>query len=643
MSSANRLSFLKRAALSSASALVVSACIAATAHAQQSASPPNLLPTLVVSPTSIPTPQDQVASSVTVITSEDIEREQRRTIADVLSNVPGLNVVQAGGPGRQTSVFMRGTESNHTKVLIDGIDASDPSVPGGAFDFANLLTADIERIEVLRGPQSGLYGADAIGGVISIVTKRGNGPPKVAAQIEGGSFGTFNQNGSLSGSQGAFDYAFNVNHFRSTGHNNVPPALQIPGGRNMTDRYDNMTYSAKLGAQLSDSFRLNGVARYTDAELDFVQNPGEARTRSLTRQLFTRGEAVWTGFDGRFTNYFGVNYSDHWRYNLRPGTGALPTLFTGDRTKFDWRGVTSILPGHTLITGAEHEISRARSATISAENSNTAGYAELQSQFAERIFVTSNIRHDNNERFGGATTYRVAPAVILPGSETKLKASVGTGFKPPSLDELFFDIPGFFGYSPNPNLRPESSVGYDIGFEQPLFNNRVRFGATWFRNEIKDLINYQFNPDFTSTLVNIDRARTFGIETFATAQVTSTVRVRVDYTHTEAIDMATNLQLLRRPRDKVSATAFWDALDNLTLSGTVLHVGESVDAARAAPFVNRPILPAYTVVNLAGDYRVNQNVKVFARIDNLFDLRYENPYGFQRPGFGIYGGVRLTN
>lgn len=641
MSVTLRSSSFRNSVLRTVSIFALSAISVSQAFAQQSASP-NVLPTLVVSPTSVPTPQEQVASSVTVITAEDLEREQRRTVPDVLATVPGLNVVQGGGPGKQTSVFMRGTESNHTKVLIDGIDASDPSSPSGAFDFANLVTADIERIEVLRGPQSGLYGADAIGGVISIITKKGNGPPKVAAQIEGGSFGTFNQNGSVSGSQGAFDYAFNVNHFRSTGHNNVPSNLFVPGRQNFTDVYDNMTYSTKLGAQLSDSFRVNAVARYTDADLDFVVNPGQARTRALTRQLFTRGEAVWSGFDGRFTNYFGVNYSDHWRYNLSPGAASLPSVFTGDRTKLDWRAVTTILPGHTLITGAEHEISRGSNSTISAENSNTAGYAELQSQFAERVFIASNVRYDNNERFGGHTTYRIAPSVILPGSETKLKASVGTGFKAPSLDELFFDIPAF-GFLANPNLRPESSIGYDAGFEQPLFNNRVRFGATYFQNDIKDLINFQFNPDFTGTLINIDRARTSGIETFASAQVTSTVRVRVDYTHTDAIDLATNLQLLRRPKEKVSATAVWNAMDNLTLSGTILHVGESVDAARVAPFVNRPILPAYTVVNLAGDYRVDQHLKIFARVDNLFDLRYENPYGFQRPGLGVYGGFRLTN
>ena len=160
---------------------LLAAGLSTTATAQQSASPPNVLPTIVVSPTTVPTPEAQIASSVTVITAEDIEREQRRTVPDILANVPGLNIVQAGGPGSQTSIFMRGTNANHVKVLIDGIDVSDPSNPARTFDFGHLLAADIERIEVLRGPQSGLYGADAIGGVISIITKRGKGPPRSPA------------------------------------------------------------------------------------------------------------------------------------------------------------------------------------------------------------------------------------------------------------------------------------------------------------------------------------------------------------------------------------------------------------------------------------------------------------------------------
>jgi len=184
----------------------------APAGAQITANPANAttLPDIVVTATGNATPAAEIGSSVTVVTADQIVAQQRNTVNDVLNNVPGLNIVQSGGPGSQTSVFMRGTNSNHVKVLIDGIDVSDPSNPNGSFDFGQLLTGDVARIEVLRGPQSGLYGSDAIGGVISITTKAGSGPPKVTGSIEGGSFGTNHEKLGLSGSTGIFSYSLNI-------------------------------------------------------------------------------------------------------------------------------------------------------------------------------------------------------------------------------------------------------------------------------------------------------------------------------------------------------------------------------------------------------------------------------------------------
>src|SRR3977135_1623776 len=222
---------------------------------------------VVVSPTATETPIDQVASSVTVITAKDMERDQRRTTPDALATVPGLNVVQSGGPGGLTSIFTRGTNSNHTKVLVDGIDVSDPTNPNRSFDYAHLLTSDIQQVEVLRGPQSGLYGADALGGVISIITKKGEGPPRATGMIEGGSFGTFNQTAGLSGAQDRINYAFNVAHFRATDVPVTPLELLPPGQKAIGNNYDNMTYSAKLGADVSENLTLTAVVRQTDAHV----------------------------------------------------------------------------------------------------------------------------------------------------------------------------------------------------------------------------------------------------------------------------------------------------------------------------------------------------------------------------------------
>src|ERR1700704_689106 len=614
----------------------------APADAQQSGTP-GKQQAVVVSPTATETPIDQVASSVTVITAKDMERDQRRTAPDALATVPGLNVVQSGGPGGLTSIFTRGTNSNHTKVLIDGIDASDPSNANRSFDLGQLLTSDIQQIEVLRGPQSGLYGADALGGVISIITKKGEGPPRATATIEGGSFGTFNQTAALSGAQDRINYAFNVAHFRSTDTPVTPLELLSPGRKAIGNNYDNMTHSTKLGADLNENFSVNAVARYTDATLHFTTDsgfpsfPNAAQSTQTVHQFFTRGEAVWSVFDGRIKNYFGVNYTNHWNSNISPGDIA-PTITTGDRVKYDWHAVTQLAPFHTVVIGAEHETETLQTSTLSAENVNKAGYIELQSQFANRLFLVENIRQDDNDRFGTHPTFRLAPAVIVPITETKFKASYGTGFKAPTLTQLLVSFPQFFFFA-NPNLKPEESIGYDAGFEQPLFNGRVRFGSTYFHNDIKNLIA----PDeFFTTNINIGKATTEGTENFVTAAITDRVRVRADYTFTRTVDVTTGLELLRRPKEKWSANVIWNPIDPLTVSATVLHIGSFIDGNRDFS-IPRLLAPAYTIVNLAADYAVTDQVKIFGRVDNLFNVHYQNPTGFLQPSLGVFGGVRLAS
>ena len=317
---------------------------------------------VVVSPTTVPTPSYKSASSTTVITAGDIQSHQYRTVPDALSLVPGLNVVQTGGPGGQTSVFIRGTNSNHVKVLIDGIDVSDPSNPNQSFDFGQLLTGDIARIEVLRGPQSGLYGSDAIGGVISITTKQGSGPPKAFASVEGGSFGTFNQHVGFGGSQENFNYVFNVQHFRSTDTPVTPLNQLAPGEHRNNDSYDNWTYSTKLGASLTDTFGVNLVARYTQSVLGFTGEdavnffppaPEVLQDTQTDHQFFGRGEAVWSLFESRFKNFFGVNYTNEWSHNVDPNPDSFmappavapPTTNLGQRTQVDWRGEARVHSG----------------------------------------------------------------------------------------------------------------------------------------------------------------------------------------------------------------------------------------------------------------------------------------------------------
>jgi len=288
--------------------------------------------------------------------------------------------------------------------------------------------------------------------------------------------------------------------------------------------------------------------------------------------------------------------------------------------------------------GLEQQIERLEVPTTTAEEANRAGYLELQTEIAKRFFLAANVRLDDNENFGEHVTWRVAPAFILPGTDTKLKASIGTAFKAPSLSQRFVDFPAF-GFFANRNLQPEESLGYDLGFEQPLFNNSLRFGTTYFHNDITNLIT--FNDTFT-TNINIGRAETFGTENFASLAVTQWLRLRADYTHTTAIDADTGLELLRRPKDKTSLSGVWNPSDPWTLSATILHVSSWVDTDRFG-LTPRLTAPGYTVVNLATNYKVNEHATVFGRIDNLFDEHYQDPTGFLRPGIGAFVGLRLSN
>lgn len=597
---------------------------------------------VVISATQVPTAESQIASSVTVITGEDIELKQQRTLPDVLRNVPGLNVVQTGGPGGQTSVFMRGTNLNHTKVFVDGIDVSDPSSPNASFDFAQFLTQDIAQVEILRGPQSGLYGSDAIGGVINIVTRNGTGPTRLQGSLEGGSFDTFNQTGSISGSTDRFHYSANIEHFHSGEIPVTPLNLLLPGERRNDDYYDNLTASTKLGYEISKELDVGLVARYLDTHLrntgDDFSNfpdpsfPAREQTASNTSEYYARAFAHAVLFDGQFDQTLGVAYTRKRTAIFEPDFPL--SLDTGERTKVDWRGAIKLATSETVVLGAEHsrdEISQPLSASIRINS----GYGELQSQLGENFFSAVNVRYDDNSLFGSKVTYRVAPLYRLSATGTKLKASVGSGFKAPTLSELFQDFPPFF--FANPHLKPETSVGYDIGLEQSLFEDRVSFGATYFHNRLRNLIT---TDETGISYANIGRATTEGVESFIAYQPLKTLSLRADYTYTQATDDVLHQELLRRPRHKVSVDASWKAMPGLSLDATLLTVSSWVDGNRDFS-IPRLDTPPYTVVNLSGSYEINANLDVLARVDNLFDRHYQNPTGFLQPSLGAYAGIKV--
>ncbi|MDE1567780.1 TonB-dependent receptor plug domain-containing protein [Aquabacter sp. P-9] len=664
MPSRTRSAALRPVFLSVAISTLIPGLAASPALAQSAASAGDDidLPQIVISATGTATPASAVASSVTVITADDIARTQERSVPDVLQAVPGLNVVQTGGPGGTTSIFMRGTNSNQVKILVDGVDMTDPSSPDGTFNLGQLMTNDISRIEVLRGPQSGLYGSDAIGGVISITTKRGSGPAKISGFVEAGALGTFNQALGVSGGTDTIGYAFNVGHFASTSIPVTPQGIVPPGYPTNFNSFDNWTYSGRLDFDLSDNFSVNLTGRYIDSQLVYTPDifsmttytsmPAMQTSTSFSRVFLGKAEGVWTALDGNLVSSFGVSATDQ----SRPTTGPNETengTYDGQMQTFYLRSTWTFMPGQTLLSGIERKNESMTSSSyyssgeLSASNGDTAAYLQLQSSFGDRVFLALNGRFDSDDTYGDHTTYRIAPAYLIPETGTKLKATYGTGFNAPSLYQLYAPVYG------NPDLKPEESTGWDVGFEQQVLNGQASFGATYFQNDLTNLIGYD---PATYVYVNVSQATTKGVEAFVAVQVTDSLSLRVDYTYTQAQGTVTpgstysagacapatldTCNLLRRPNNKVSVAANWQATDNLNLNATLIYVSSWWDIVRlSSDYVDQP---GYTILNLAANYAVSPNATVYGRINNLFNETYEDPNGFLAPGFGAYGGVRFT-
>jgi vitamin B12 transporter len=611
------------------------------ASAQEAPPTATMLNPVVVTATRVPTPESDVGSSITVITSEEMQRKQERTLPEALADVPGLNVVQTGGPGGTTSVFIRGANSDQTKVLIDGIDATDPAT--GTFNFEHVLTWDLDRIEIVRGPQSGLYGSEAIGGVINIITKKGTGPAQFTSSVESGTFTTNNQNAAASGSVSRFNYYADFAHAQTL-DTPVTPIDLVPVGRSgalQGDSYDNKTASTRLGVDVTDNFDLELVARYVDTTLNFTGDdalgPESLKSTEDDQQLFTRGTAHLVSFGGVLDQTIGLAYTKFDQSDLDPNMpNAVASLFNGDQVKVDWQGNIKLTQGQLLILRAEHQLQQL-SEPVGAEITDNAGVIQLNSDFGERVFNVLSLRYDGYNPFGGKPTFRIAPAVLFPETETKLKASVGTGFKTPTLAELYENFPSF-GFFANPDLKPETSIGYDAGFEQTAFAKRVTFGATYFHNDITNLININ---DTATSYVNIGKAKTYGVETFVDYTPWATLNLHGDYTYLIAMDDITDTELLRRPKNKASLNAAWHVTERAVLSGTLLYVGPWVDVNRAGT-VSGLTANGYTVVNLEGSYDLRDGLTAYARIDNLLDRHYQDPLGFQRPGFAIFAGVRIA-
>lgn len=642
----------------------ISITVIATPVMAEQSLPAREMDDLVVTATRLATPRGEIASSVTIITAADIQRKQYRSVTQALRSVPGLHVVQSGGPGQQTSVFMRGSNSNHTLVLIDGIEASDPSSPNGAVDFSNLWLDNIERIEVVRGAQSTLYGSDAIGGVIQITTRRGAGKLHGAAKAEGGSDNTFNQQASAAGASDAMNYSFGVTHI-DTDADSVTPSRLRNGVSAEDDDYENWTTSARLGIDVSDTLEMNFFGRYIDSktkldpELEsFGFGTTEDRDAKLDQtEYLLRGEAKAQLLDGLWDLTFATSYTDFDRKNRNnrqsPNETLTRTRFEGDKLKFELKNDLYLTDEHTFTLGLETEKENMDSGGFSdfggfvigeesdADTRNNAVYAQDQFSYNGRFFGTIGARYDKPDDFGSEVTYRFAPLYVHRKTGTRIKGSVATGFKAPTLFQTDGFTPNNFGsfYRGNPNLDPEESFGWEAGFEQPLWDERINLGITYFKSKIDDLMQVVFDPSFNSTYENIDKADIKGIESFIHTQPLKSLAVRVNYTYTDAEDDDTGEQLLRRPKHKADLDIEYQPIPKASINLTVNYISDSKDISReTGGTINGD---DYTVLDIAAGYTINKRWRVFGRVENVTDEHYEPADGFQAADRGMIAGAEF--
>ncbi|RIZ68209.1 MAG: TonB-dependent receptor [Methylococcales bacterium] len=604
------------------------------------------LPNMVVTATRTETPENEVASAMTVITAKDIADRHISNVADALRTVPGLDVVRTGGLGQQTSIFLRGANSNHTLVLVDGVEMNDPSSPTGAFDFAFLQTDNIERIEVVRGAASAAFGSDAIGGVINVITKKGAGKLKLTGVAEGGSYGTWKTGGNISGGTERINYSFDASRLETAGFSAADKNL----GNLMPNGYRNTTISGRTGFKVNEALDFGVTLRYGEGKSSLDNGGGKGADDpnfyGTFNELFTRGFGHLKLFDGFWEQTVGVAYSRTDRNNVN-GVDSLNNFSSaatnlGQKVKLDYQNIFHVHKSNTVLVGVEEEAdslsssassdypawSYSSSASIPLKTMNTLGYyLQDQINLFDRSFTTLGVRYDDNNRFGGHETWRANELYTIKETGTRLRGSYGTGFKAPTLNQLYDTIYG----TGNVNLKPETSHGWDVGVEQDVFKKLSTLGISYFDNAFNNLIVANVAPYVNQ---NVSKAKANGIESFVEVRPMTDLTLRGSYTYQQTQNLDTGTQLLRRPRDKASFDTDYRFLEKAHFHVNLLMVGKKSDYAST--------VAGYAMLNFAGSYDVHKNVQLFARIDNVLNKQYEEVYGYGTSGVAGYGGVKVN-
>jgi len=617
--------------------LVLALMAPVAAHAQE----PKRVDPVLVTATPVETPSEQLGASVSVINGQDFQTYHYPTLDEALRNVPGVEIRRSGASGKTSSVTIRGANANQVQVLVDGLRVKSPTL--GQVDLSDISPDLIERIEVIRGAQSTLYGADAIGGVINIITRKGKGGPfQATIQQEVGNYDTLVSRATVSGAWKILNYALSASHFESN-------------GQFQNDETDTNALSARVGATLPWDSTLDFVFRYNKNDIGVPVKgvfPGpqpivpiinrNARSQSETTIFSLEGKSrpvEWWETRGRLARY---ENSAGFQDPVDPGVDFDFATFSQvnvERREAEWVNSFFIGKWSTSSVGLEHrrEIGENK-ATFRAATETQSVFFEQQLRFFDRLFLTGGFRIEDNSVFGTTTTERGSLSFVIKETGTRLRGSAGTGFRAPTFNDLFF--PGFG----NPDLQPEESLSYDFGLDQKLWNNRIRLGLTYFQNNFKNLIacctplpTAPFGGPF-----NVGRARSAGIEFTSEVDVLPNLVASLNYTYTDSENLATDRPLPREPRHRWNIGLTWEPISKLSLFTHVHVVSEQFEQ------FGEVYNSGYTRVDIGGTWRIIermgwlQKLELTARISNLLNEGYAEVRGFPALGINALVGLRAS-
>jgi vitamin B12 transporter len=589
---------------------------------------------VVVTATMVATPLEKLGATVTVVTGDEITQYNYDRIEDVFRQVPGVQVQSTGSPGKATSLSIRGGGSQRSLVLIDGLRTASPTL--GSTDIAEITIDAIERIEIVRGPQSTLYGADAITGVVNIITKKGQGPPSASVWVEGGNYRTFREQLNVQGAFGGFNFNLTGSQFNTGG--NLPH-----------DDSGQTAVSGRVGYDLPWRGELSLTGRYSNLDLDlpvfstsptvFDSNATNQLETGLYKLEYKQKILDWWNVMASLGQWFN---NSHFRNTPPPGTDTTISQIDTSRIQGDVLSTFTLPRWNTLTLGWEYRNESGTNVTegtfptdFSATLNTLAFFGQDEISLFDRLFLGGGLRWEDNNQFGTSLTGRASAALVIKETGSKLRFAWGQGFRAPTINDLFF--PGFA----NPDLKPEQSTSWEIGADQRLWQDRIRFGATYFNQDFSNLIQFVFDPTTGFFLPeNVGRARIRGVEAYASFDPFDWIGFYVNYTYLDAKDLDTNQELRRVPRNSVNTGVTVTPFSRLTLFVQANVVSSQLES----DFAGRN--PGYYRIDTGGTFvvlgqygRLNR-LELTARIQNLTNQSYDEVLGFPALGINALVGLR---